>query len=114
MSAEPLPDDGQAVSPLDCEHAVRRLWDYLDGRLPDLAREEVEAHLATCELCAPRFAFARKMQRALKESVERDQPVEPAAEAEASLRSRVRAALRRQSVSRGSGDADGDRDAVSD
>ena len=57
MKAERLPDDGQTASPLDCEHAVRRLWDYLDGRLPNLAREEVEAHLATCELCTSRFAF---------------------------------------------------------
>jgi anti-sigma factor RsiW len=107
MNAERLPDDGRTASPLDCEHAVRRLWDYLDGRLPDLAREEVEAHLATCELCTSRFAFARKMQHALKDSVERDPHPGPLAAADANLSARIRAALRRHV-------SPGDRDAGSD
>ena len=109
MKAERLPDDGQTASPLDCEHAVRRLWDYLDGRLPNLAREEVEAHLATCELCTSRFAFAQKMQQALKESVARDRHRNPLAAVDASLSARVRAALGRH-VSSGGGDTDDDRD----
>jgi anti-sigma factor RsiW len=45
-----------------------RLWDYLDGRLPDMAREEVELHLATCALCPPHFVFASEMRRALASS----------------------------------------------
>jgi anti-sigma factor RsiW len=46
---------------------VRRLWDYVDGRLPVLAYGEVQAHIATCILCAPRFAFARAMKETLGE-----------------------------------------------
>ena len=47
---------------IDCEKAVRRLWDYIDRGLPWEAREEVDMHLTTCELCARRFAFARTMK----------------------------------------------------
>jgi anti-sigma factor RsiW len=83
-------DATERVAAIDCETAVRRLWDFLDGRLPSPSRDEVEAHLATCELCPPHFVFARSMQRVLAESV----PT-PAAE-EQRLAERVRAALRRQ------------------
>jgi anti-sigma factor RsiW len=77
------------VAAIDCQTAVRRLWDFLDGRLPAQSRDEVEAHLATCVLCPPHFVFARSMQRALAES-------EPALAEEQPLTERVRAALRRQ------------------
>jgi anti-sigma factor RsiW len=58
---------GHRPAPIECETAVRRLWDYVDGRLPVLAHGEVQAHLATCILCAPSFAFARAMKEALGE-----------------------------------------------
>ncbi len=78
------------AGPIDCETAVQRLWDYLDGRLPALARDEVEAHLAACAVCPPHFAFARKVQHTLAKA----DVVPP--DAEAALRSRVRVALRTQ------------------
>ena len=77
------------VAHIDCEATIRRLWDYLDGRLPGMAHAEVEEHLATCAYCAPHFVFARTMQGALAEST-------PAVDSEDDrLRERVRAALRR-------------------
>jgi anti-sigma factor RsiW len=82
--------DHTPASPIDCETAVRRLWDYLDGRLPEMTRAEVEAHLASCELCPPHFEFASKMQRGLAAS---SRPV--SSEDEARLLDRVRDALRR-------------------
>ena len=77
-------------APIDCHTAVQRLWDYLDGRLPQMARDEVEAHLAVCALCPPHFAFARTMQRALAASA----PPPATADEAARLRERVRRALR--------------------
>jgi len=75
---------------IDCETTIRRLWDYLDGRLPEMARAEVEEHLATCAYCPPHFVFARTMQGALAASAP------PATDSEEDrLRERVRAALRR-------------------
>lgn len=78
-------------TPIDCETAVRRLWDFLDGRLPEMAHQEVEAHLAACEHCPPHFEFARAMQRALAASA----PPRVSATDEERLRERVREALRR-------------------
>ncbi|MDQ6633256.1 MAG: anti-sigma factor [Gemmatimonadota bacterium] len=78
-------------APIDCETAVRRLWDFLDGRLSTIAREEVESHLATCALCPPHFAFARTMQAGLAVST----PPSLLDAEEARLRDRVRSALRR-------------------
>ncbi len=76
-------------APIDCTTAVMRLWDYLDGRLPDMARDEVELHLATCALCPPHFDFASEMRRALARSAPQRLP----AGDESRLRARVRRAL---------------------
>ncbi len=82
---------GAPPAPIDCETAVRRLWDYLDGRLSIMAREEVELHLATCELCPSHFAFARTMRAGLAAST----PSALSGAEETRLRDRVRSALRR-------------------
>jgi anti-sigma factor RsiW len=64
MSTTPKPS-GAKPAAIDCATAVRRLWDYLDGRLMPAAHDEVEAHLATCERCPPHFMFAERMKRSL-------------------------------------------------
>ena len=95
MSAPHIAGQSPVPAAIDCETAVRRLWDYLDNRLPAISHGEVEAHLATCVLCAPHFAFAQSMQRALAASASADQenPGDAIA-AESRLRERVREALR--------------------
>jgi anti-sigma factor RsiW len=87
------PDTTESGGPreIDCETTIRRLWDYIDGRLPGLSQEEVEAHLAWCEGCRSRFGFARTLQRALAASAA--PPCD--ADDEARLRERVRSALAR-------------------
>ena len=60
MSDQPAPP--RVPTAIDCERAARRLWDFIDGGLPLVAREEVDMHLTTCELCARRFAFARTIK----------------------------------------------------
>lgn len=74
--------------PVDCEAVIRRLWDYLDGRLAAMTHDEVEAHLASCEQCPPHFAFASEMRRALAAS-----PAPISSDDESRLRARVRSAL---------------------
>lgn len=87
----PRTPSGSSRSPIDCSTAVRRLWDYLDGRLPAMSRGEVEAHLAICAGCPPHFEFARTMKRALADAA----PPDMLPEDEARLRARVRDVLRR-------------------
>jgi anti-sigma factor RsiW len=81
--SSPLP------TPIDCETAVRRLWDFIDGRLPTTNRSEVERHLSTCEGCPPHFAFAAAMRNALASLRSR----ELTAEDERELRDKVRRGL---------------------
>jgi anti-sigma factor RsiW len=90
MSTSPNPT-GTKPAAIDCTTAVRRLWDYLDGRLTPVAHDEVEAHLATCAKCPPHFMFAERMKRSLAGASA------PAisSEDEARLRQRVRGALGR-------------------
>jgi anti-sigma factor RsiW len=93
MTVPTLPVGAEPAT-IDCETAVRRLWDFLDGRLPAMAHAEVELHLATCLRCPPHFEFARKMQVALAAARGGENSVE--GEATTALRERVRSALRRQ------------------
>lgn len=79
--------------PIDCETAVRRLWDFLDGRLSAVAHDEVEAHLAACALCPPHFAFARAIRASLATLAPHVDDAE-----EAGLRRRIRGALRRHAA----------------
>lgn len=96
MTTPTVPNAVRPAAPIDCETAVRRLWDYLDGRLPAAAHDEVEAHLAGCLVCPPHFAFARAIQQALAAF---GAPVVDAEEAR--LRERVRGALRRHAAAAG-------------
>lgn len=56
------------VAEIACDVAARRLWDYIDGRLPDPSRAELDAHLAVCAACATHVAFARALRRALADA----------------------------------------------
>lgn len=90
-------DPGAATpSRIDCETAVRRLWDYLDGELDPPRAAEVERHLAVCRLCPPHFGFARTLVRAVEATERADAPPD-------ALRARVVAALRAEGYEGGAG-----------
>lgn len=78
-----------SVPPIDCDTAVRRLWDYLDGGLTTPDHAEVEAHLATCAECPSHFAFAVTTLDTLAGSG----PAALTPEEMAALRARIRTAL---------------------
>lgn len=48
-------------SRLSCEETFRRLDDYLDRRLDEAERTEVERHLAACEVCAREYHFEARV-----------------------------------------------------
>ena len=47
------------AEPCDCAAALERLYDFLDGELPDASRDEITGHLERCRACWPQFNFER-------------------------------------------------------
>lgn len=82
-SSEHLPH----VHTVDCEGALQRLWDYLDGRLPGASGGQIAAHLEKCPPCARHYTFERSFLEAVR-SLRCDEPGFD------TLRDRVKAALR--------------------
>lgn len=72
---------------MDCENALRRLWDYLDGRLVDTTGEQIAAHLEECPPCARSFTVEQSFLHAVRTLRHDDAEF-------AALRERVRLALR--------------------
>lgn len=75
------------IIPPDCELAVRRLWEYLDGALGEDEMAQIAAHIDECVYCRSHSDFERTLLarlRALREAHENPEE----------LRTRVLAALR--------------------
>jgi anti-sigma factor (TIGR02949 family) len=52
--------------PVDCEHVVRALWDYLDRELDEADRAVVDTHLAACDHCRAHAVFERQLIDAIR------------------------------------------------
>jgi anti-sigma factor (TIGR02949 family) len=74
------------LSAFDCESIVRRLWPFLDGKLPETDRAIIVDHLARCTECRSHYDFARAFLEAVH-------GLAPAGAASERLRARVLAAL---------------------
>lgn len=72
---------------IDCQDAMRQLWDYLDGELTDETMGAIREHLAMCQECYPHYDFEQAFLKAIA-SARREH------RAPGALRLRVRAALR--------------------
>lgn len=86
-----MADDGRGVcggddtSDVDCEDAVRQLYNFLDGELTEERRREIAMHLDACGSCSGAAGFEAEL-RAIISSRCRDRVPE-------SLIHRVAAAL---------------------
>ena len=47
---------------ITCAEAVKQLWEYLDGELPDESRAAVEEHLSFCRRCCGEAEFAAELR----------------------------------------------------
>jgi anti-sigma factor RsiW len=52
---------GRRQSDVDCRTVVRRLSDYIDGRIDDETRSRIEDHLTRCDSCVALFTTTRQM-----------------------------------------------------
>ncbi len=85
--------DKEVPALIDCETAVRALYDYLDGRLPDETTDAVEHHVETCRNCASHFTFARRLLDLVPSSL-------PLGGESTALRARIVASLAAEGYSR--------------
>lgn len=47
------------MSEAACRESLEKLYDFLDGELPETTREQVAGHLEVCRSCYPHFNFER-------------------------------------------------------
>ena len=59
---------------IDCEEALRRLFDYMDAELAGEQRHEMENHLEQCMSCYSRIEFERRLKSHLAELGRADVP----------------------------------------
>jgi anti-sigma factor (TIGR02949 family) len=52
---------------INCDEALRRLFEYLDHELDAQRHAEVEEHLRTCRACYSRAEFERRLKGRLAE-----------------------------------------------
>jgi anti-sigma factor (TIGR02949 family) len=50
------------VRPIDCEEALRRLFEYLDAELNGEPQREIEQHLERCRSCFSRAEFEKRLK----------------------------------------------------
>lgn len=74
-------------SQIECEEAIARILEYLDGELDEAAERQMDRHLRTCRGCFTRAEFERRLRRLVAET--------GSAPAPRSLRRRVRGLMDR-------------------
>ncbi len=62
---------------IPCEEAMEKLYEYLDGELPDLEADEVARHFEICVNCYPQLAFEKAFLDALHQAREGTRAPEP-------------------------------------
>ncbi len=72
-----------------CQESLEKLYDFLDGELPDVTRDQVAEHLEVCRSCYPHFNFERLF-------LDRLAAVGETPEARPELAERIRALLDRE------------------
>ena len=50
------------VRVIDCEEALRRLFEYIDAELHDERHREMEQHLERCRSCFSRVEFEKRLK----------------------------------------------------
>ncbi len=71
---------------LDCEEALRDLYQYLDGEITDERRADIRVHIEECGHCLEAFDFEAELRELVARTCRREAPE--------SLRDRVAEAIR--------------------
>jgi anti-sigma factor (TIGR02949 family) len=80
------------MTSIDCQEALQRLHEYLDGELASADTEEVRRHIDICAACYPEAKITTEIREALQRAA-RGQPCCPDG-----LRDRVAAMIRHEAT----------------
>lgn len=64
------------MTPISCQEALQRLYEYLDGELTPEITEEVRRHIEICARCYPEVRATTEFRDALRRAA-RGQPLCP-------------------------------------
>lgn len=51
---------------IECEEALRRVQEFLDGELEEVSLREVQAHYDVCRSCYPHLRFEQSFREAVR------------------------------------------------
>lgn len=63
-------DGGHGHGDVDCQEAVKLLYDYLDGELDGVSADHVRAHFEMCRMCYPHLRFEESFRAAIQRAGE--------------------------------------------
>lgn len=69
-------DQGEKMHFVNCDEAVRKLYEYLDGELTDARRREISEHLDRCSPCVDVFGFETELRHIIAEKCQERVPEE--------------------------------------
>ena len=61
---------------IDCEEALKRLFEYIDQELNAHKHEEMEDHLSKCRSCYSRLEFEKRLKQHLQGAAKQKAPDE--------------------------------------
>ncbi len=81
----PSPSGADPLAETDCEDAVGRIYEYLDGELDGATLTHIEVHLRRCSPCLEAYDFHAELRQVVRSKCAQSMPPE--------LRSRLLAML---------------------
>lgn len=64
------------IKPINCEEALKRLFEYIDHELHSHQHDEMEEHLSRCRSCYSRLEFEKRLHQHLKDATQKKAPEE--------------------------------------
>lgn len=61
---------------INCEEALKRLFEYIDNELHDHAHGEMDEHMSRCRSCFSRLEFEKHLRQHLQKETQQKTPDE--------------------------------------
>lgn len=68
--------DRADAGPVDCQEALRRLFEFLDHEIEEADGDRIRQHLADCEPCLGEYGIEEQVRKIVKRSCSEHAPAE--------------------------------------